>query len=167
MSTYTVNIPWCPKPKASIRLGVQHFYNPNARGMKATREHVRLEMIKRGIPMLHGPLFVIAHFRMPIPLSLPHAKRMEQHNLPHIKRPDGDNLEKFLNDALNGVLWEDDARIAWLLRSKTLTYDKEGSTTLHVKPLYNEPIDYYRLLHFIHECIGCEDHLNIPPAQPS
>ncbi len=123
MSTYTVNIPWCPKPKASIRLGVQHFYNPNARGMKATREHVRLEMIKRGIPMLHGPLFVIAHFRMPIPLSLPHAKRMEQHNLPHIKRPDGDNLEKFLNDALNGVPHATNYLLYTIPRPRPITCD--------------------------------------------
>jgi hypothetical protein len=45
------------------------------------------------------------------------------------------NLEKFLNDSLNGLLWDDDARIAWLVRSKSITSDKEGSTTVFAKEI--------------------------------
>lgn len=164
MSFYAVTIPFYPKPKASIRLGMQHYYNPSARGMKATRDYVEQQMRKDDIPMLTGPLFVIAHFRIPVPPSLSCAKRAEQHGLPHIKRPDGDNLEKYLNDALNGVLWEDDARIAWMLRSKTLTYDEKGSTTVYVKPLYNARADYSDMLDFIRQCMDCNDDSDITLA---
>lgn len=74
---------------------------------------------------------------------------------PHVKRPDGDNLEKYLNDSLNGVVWTDDARIAWLLRSKTLTCAKEGETILCVCELEQAEIDYGKIL----KCI--EEHVRI------
>ena len=162
MCFYAVKIPWEPRPKASIRLGVQHYYNPSSLGMKKTGDYVRQQMLEKDIPILNGPLFVIAHFRIAVPLSLTCPKRLAQHTLPHTKRPDGDNLEKFLNDSLNGILWKDDAKIAWLLRSKTLTYDKVGSTQLYIKQMLNEKPDYTELLSFISQFIDCNDESDVP-----
>lgn len=162
MSVYKIHIPWEPRPKASIRLGQNHYYNPSATGMKKTREYVREQMLEKNMPVLRGPLFVIMHFRIPAPLSLTTPKRMDLHMLPHAKRPDGDNLEKFLNDSLNGVLWVDDAHIAWLLRSKTLTFDKKGSTTVYVKPLDINTPNYYAMYNFIGECMNYDDGSDIP-----
>lgn len=73
--------------------------------------------------------------------------------LPHTKKPDGDNLEKFLNDALNGIVWSDDSNIAWLLRSKSLCDAKEGETIIYVKELANEAPDYERIVSDILENI--------------
>lgn len=61
---------------------------------------------------------------------------------PHTKKPDGDNLEKFLNDALNGVVWQDDSHIAWLVRSKTITQEKEGETIVFAKEIDSNTLDY-------------------------
>lgn len=71
-------------------------------------------------------------------------------------RPDGDNLEKFLNDACNGLLWGDDSQICWLLRSKSITADKEGMTTIFVKEIPNAKPDYAELLKDIAEHITIE-----------
>lgn len=48
---------------------------------------------------------------MPIPKKLSKKNRMLVVGIPHSKRPDLTNLIKFTEDALNGVLWEDDSII--------------------------------------------------------
>jgi Holliday junction resolvase RusA-like endonuclease len=63
-----------------------------------------------------------------------------------MKKPDGDNLEKFLNDSLNGVLWDDDSKITWLYRSKTITDSKQGETVIFVREMSNGPADYELIL---------------------
>lgn len=73
-----------------------------------------------------------------------------------MKRPDGDNLEKYLNDSLNGLVWTDDARIAWLLRSKTITSAKEGETILCVCELKQAETDYGTILDCIEENVRIE-----------
>jgi len=73
--------------------------------------------------------------------------------MPHITRPDGDNLEKFLNDCLSGIVFEDDCQIAWMVRSKSITDDFEGSTTVFVKQLPNEYPKYDELLEDIRKNI--------------
>jgi Holliday junction resolvase RusA-like endonuclease len=105
------------------------------------------------MPLLRGPLLVIVHFVLPAPLSLPKGKREAQNCLPHIKRPDGDNLEKFLNDSLTGVVWEDDARVSWILRSKTITSEKEGYTIFYAQEINDAGPDYHGILEAIREHI--------------
>ena len=102
---------------------------------------------------MKGPLLVVVHYRIPSPLSLPGRKRRLQHLCPHTKKPDGDNLEKFLNDALNGLIWEDDSRIAWLVRTKSLTDAKQGETIIFVRQLDVGPPDYEKILQDIMENI--------------
>lgn len=144
MSCYKIRIPYTPKAKASVRTGRYGHYNPSCKGMLKTREFVR-KYLKEHITsktLLNGPLLVIVHYRIPSPRSLSGRKRQLQNFLPHIKRPDGDNLEKYLNDALNGIVWDDDSRIAWLVRSKSLCYETEGETVIFVRELNNETPNY-------------------------
>lgn len=82
--------------------------------------------------------------------------RKAQHLRPHIKKPDGDNLEKFLNDALNGVVWSDDSRIAYLVRTKTITDAKVGETIVFVRELKDEAPDYALILSDIQEHLPIE-----------
>lgn len=91
---------------------------------------------------LIGPLFVISHYRMPIPKYTHTAKKRRMHCTPHAKKPDGDNLEKFLNDALKGLIWKDDAQISWLVRSKTYINALKGEIVLYVREMGEGPIDY-------------------------
>lgn len=87
------------------------------------------------LPMLSGPLLVVLHFQIPATLGMSEYKRKEFEGKNHLKRADGDNLEKFVNDSLSGVIWKDDAQIAWCLRSKTYTADKIGSITIFAREL--------------------------------
>lgn len=148
-----ITIPITPKAKASVRMGLHGSYNPSARGMEDLRKYVKSQLPDATFPLFRGPLLVIVHFRVPVPRSVPPRRRNPQHMRPHTKRPDGDNLEKFLNDALNGVLWFDDSRIVWLLRSKTNTAAKVGETTIFVRELSDTPPDYAQILEDIKQNI--------------
>ena len=106
--------------------------------------------------MLKGPLLVICHFQIPCPKHVLRRRREFINLFPHTKRPDGDNLEKFLNDALNGVLWSDDSQIAWLLRSKSVSGDAVGATTIVVRELPEAKPDYQVIVDTI------IDHVEIP-----
>ena len=146
MSSYKIIIPYTPKAKASVRTGKNGWYNPTAKGMMKSASHVRSQLPEQVFPLMKGPVLAIVHYCMPAPLSLTQWKRTLQHRLPHIKKPDGDNLEKFLNDALNGTLWDDDCKIAWLLRSKSITHEKEGKTIIYIEELSNSKPDYDAIL---------------------
>ena len=164
MSSCKVVIPITPKPKASVEMAKGRWYNPSAKGMGQVTKFIQKKFQDKPMPLLKGPILVIVHFVLPAPLSLPQRKREAQNCLPHTKRPDGDNLEKFLNDALTGVVWDDDARVAWILRSKTITADKEGYTIFYAQELNNEEPDYHGILQAIREHIyihkGDEDEPN-------
>jgi len=110
--------------------------------MMQSTDYVRSCLAGYDLPLMKGPLLVITHYRIPAGLSSPERIRRIQHLVPHNKRPDGDNLEKFLNDALTGVIWDDDARICWLLRSKSLTKAREGETVLFVRQLEETKPNY-------------------------
>lgn len=145
MSTYQmykIRIPGTPKAKGSVRVGRYGHYNPSAKGMAQVRSYVQKKMAANKMPKLKGPLLVIVHYRIPAPVTLSVPKRKAQDLRPHIKRPDGDNLEKFLNDALNDVLWADDSQIAWLVRSKSITIQKQGDTTIFARELPDTAPDY-------------------------
>lgn len=43
-----------------------------------------------------------------------------------VSRPDLDNIVKLIKDALNGIVWADDAQVAILLASKLYDADLEG-----------------------------------------
>lgn len=154
-----MTIPYTPKAKSSVRLGRWgHHYNPSRRGMEETRRWVRKYMLENNIPIMKGPLLVVAHFRIPAPMQVTYNRRKALDNTPHTKKPDGDNLEKFLNDSLNGVLWEDDKQIAFLFRSKSVTAAKTGSTKLYVKELSDSKIDCAEIVREIQENIELDDN---------
>jgi len=108
--------------------------------MKATRE-IAIEQMQDKDPF-EGPLLVIAHFKIPAALSLPNWKRVRMHTKQHMKKPDADNLEKFLNDSFNSVVWKDDAQVSWLIRNKSITHDKIGSTDVHIISIPDEHMTY-------------------------
>lgn len=156
MSSCKVMIPYTPKPKASIRMSRGKAYNPSGRGMKLIATHVRKKL--KGMPLLKGPLLVIVHFVLPAPLSHTEKRRALQNKKPHIKRPDGDNLEKFLNDSLTGIVWQDDAQIVWILRSKSITSNKSGYTIFYAQEIDDQEPKYNELIQAIKENIYIGDN---------
>ena len=155
-NTVKITIPYTPKAKASVRSGKFGHYNPSCRGMLQTREYVQSCIPKQVLPLMKGPLLVICHFQIPCPKHTMKRRREFLNTLPHTKRPDGDNLEKFLNDALNGVIWSDDSHISWLLRSKSITSHETGATTIFVKELNDEKPDYQVIVDTL------IDHIELP-----
>jgi Holliday junction resolvase RusA-like endonuclease len=135
-----------PKAKGSVRLGRMGTYNPSAKGMLEMRKYVQSQLVGKKLPLLKGPLLIAVQYRIPAPLSQPERRRKLLNYLPHTRRPDGDNLDKFLGDALNGVLWDDDSRIAFLFRSKVWTTDKTGETILYVKQMSDEIVNFCDIL---------------------
>lgn len=126
--------------------------------MLKTRDFVRKDITQKGIPVMDGPLLVVVHFRIPIPSAISKKRKELLHLLPHTKKPDGDNLEKFLNDALNGIVWTDDSRITWLVRSKSNINQKEGETIVFVQELKHTRPDYEVLINAIREHIIIEGY---------
>jgi len=84
------------------------------------------QVVMDGRPLLTGPLRVAVEIRMRIPDSKPLRWRVQAHDnviLP-TKKPDADNVAKFL-DALNLIVWADDAQIVELAVRK-LYHDAPG-----------------------------------------
>lgn len=157
MLTFRITIPIKPKPKASVRQKGRCFYNPSARGMIEVSKYVKARYKQ---PLMTGPLLVVAHFLLPLALSLKGDSRLDRDRMPHIVKPDGDNLEKFLNDALKGIVWNDDAQITIMLRTKSYTNHKRGGTHLFIAELDNAQFDYEEIDNYLADNLyikGLED----------
>ena len=62
-------------------------------------------------------------FRMPIPKSLSKKKQQELSMQWHRKKPDIDNLCKLVQDALNGLAWEDDSCVCVIQATKRYSFE--------------------------------------------
>jgi Holliday junction resolvase RusA-like endonuclease len=90
-----------------------------------------------GQPPAEGPLAVIMDIQLPIPPSWPKSKQAAakaQRLLP-ISKPDVDNYQKML-DALNLIVWQDDAQIVMLHAQKS--YASMPGIVIHVSKLIVE-----------------------------
>lgn len=89
-----------------------HTYTPE----KTTRwEHLAIlaASLDHDGPPLPWPLKVrlTAFFQTPASWPLWRKQEAEAGNVVHTSKPDADNLAKIVGDALNGVVWIDDAQI--------------------------------------------------------
>jgi len=86
-------VPGCPVPKQRPRFGRGKTYTP-----KATEDYerkVRFYALAAGLRPLRGDVtFSVLIY------------------LPDRRRRDRDNIEKAIQDALNGVAWQDDSQVA-------------------------------------------------------
>jgi Holliday junction resolvase RusA-like endonuclease len=107
------------RPRLTTRGGFARAYTPakTQRYEDLLRLAAGLEMANR--PLIEGPLFVFVEVYVPIPQSLSKRKRAEaiDGKIRPLTRPDLDNYIKVL-DALNGIVWRDDAQIVMLSSSK-------------------------------------------------
>lgn len=109
----TFIVPGPPVPWARARLGAgRHYTDPRVAAYKRLVAQMAA-MYMRGTEPFGGPVALSLVAGMPIPESWPKARR-EAAQLGQIapgSKPDWDNIGKGISDALNGIVYRDDAQI--------------------------------------------------------
>jgi len=168
MSYYKIKISHTPKAKASVRMQKNRWYNPSAKGMARTINEIK-EQLPPDFQLLQGPIMMITHYRLPVRKFASVKRKKFLDGQPHVLRPDGDNLEKFLNDCMSGVVFKDDSQIAFLFRSKTLINSLEGETIVFIRELKSMCVaDYGQMVHDIQDHISVDDSpiVYLQPGEP-
>lgn len=131
-------IPITPIPWARPRYNgkTRQFFDKQVAEKEMYRACVR-SMHREAIkPFRDCPLELVVTFFMPLPLSEKlRQKRIEQHYF--TARPDLSNLIKFLEDAMQNILFEDDSYIVRINASKV--YDKKPRVEFELKPIIMIP----------------------------
>lgn len=102
-----LELPFVIPFKAPQKSG-RRFYNPLSEEKKKAQWIVRSQYCG---PILTGPLRVIFQFFIGLPASVSQAKKKELLRTYCEKRIDVSNLEKFIEDALTGIVYKDDSQI--------------------------------------------------------
>jgi len=76
----------------------------------------RLEERRIGVK---APFCVHLHFYYPMPLSWSAKKRQSMEGAPVTTRPDLDNYVKFMLDALEGYIWDNDSCVVQIHAAKS------------------------------------------------
>lgn len=138
MSTLTITIPGKPmgkqRPRASKRGGFVRLYTPE-QTVNAETFTKLCAMDQVGQPMLEGPLVVAMHAVFDVPDSWSKKKKADALSgaLRPTGKPDLDNLAKLYSDALNKVVWGDDAQIVSMALSKS--YGTEPGVVITVNKM--------------------------------
>lgn len=124
------------RPRATVRKG---GFATIYKDTKSRQYENSIAAVARGVmgdrPPLTGALSVSMRFRMPIPASATKARRaaMAAGEVPHTSKPDGSNMQKALEDAMNGIVFVDDSQIVrgfW-----TKIYSDKPGVDVRIEPL--------------------------------
>lgn len=122
------------RPRVSSRGGYVRVYDPpKVANFKRILRSLAVNQYAR--PPLIGPLSVSLTFYRPVQSSISKTereRRLSNQSKPVVK-PDTDNYIKATLDALNGVLWHDDAQIVKVTAEKR--YSDHPKITVSVKPM--------------------------------
>jgi len=129
-----------PLAKARVRFASGHAYTPERTLSHEARIAAAAQEAMNGRPPVEGPVAVVLDIRMPIPGSWPRKRQFlaEIGLLRPIGRPDTDNFIKTL-DALNHIVWVDDAQIVTISAFKR--YDISPGISVTVDGLTGESSD--------------------------
>ena len=120
----------------------RQVYDPQQKLKEGYKWQVR--SLYREEPLM-GPLVVDVVFMMPIPKSTSKVKQRAMMNgtYHHMFRPDVDNLQKFILDVLNEIVFKDDAQVIEIHAKKI--YSSKPGTHVRVIPIENlaiQPVDH-------------------------
>lgn len=121
------------RPRVSSRPYVRVYDPPKVKNFKNLLRSLAVHQYAR--PPLIGPLSVSLTFYRPVQSSISKTerdRRLSNESKPVVK-PDTDNYIKSTLDALNGVLWHDDAQIVKIIGEKR--YSDHPRITVGVKPV--------------------------------
>ena len=120
-----------PKPKGSKRAFVVNgrAIVTEGKSTKSWEATIRTVIGTMNVTMLHGPVEVELVFYLPTPASrMPKIKSKDywkRHPVPDGK-PDLDKCVRAVFDAMNKVLFEDDARVIRLVAEKRFSAERPG-----------------------------------------
>lgn len=122
------------RPRVSSRGGYVRVYDPpKVKNFKRVLRSLAVHQYAR--PPLLGPLSVSLTFYRPVQKSISQSereRRLSNESKPVVK-PDTDNYIKATLDALNGILWHDDAQIVKITGEKR--YSENGKIVITVTQL--------------------------------
>lgn len=104
------------------------FYDPQHIAKKNFAWAVKLQYSDQP---LDRPLKVSFYFHFKIPESWSKKKKTLMLHKAHSQRPDNSNLVKFVEDALNEVVWLDDAIISKIVAEKK--WEEEAKTIIEIE----------------------------------
>lgn len=116
MPTLQITIPGAPIAKKRPRF-YRRGNHVGTYNSQETEEGRFMQMLAMSLPSgwqpLDCPVSMLVSFCMPIPATTSRKKREEMllGEIKHVKRPDIDNLQKFLKDCCNGLVWRDDSQV--------------------------------------------------------
>lgn len=122
------------RPRVSSRGGYVRVYDPpKVKQFKRVLRSLAVNQYTR--PPLIGPLSVSLTFYRPVQKSISQSEREQRltNRSKPVVKPDTDNYIKSTLDALNGVLWHDDAQIVKIEAEKK--YSDHPRITVSVKPV--------------------------------
>lgn len=88
---------------------------------------------KKQIIKLRGHIRIKATFHLPIPKNLSRAKKKAVDGEYHNKRPDLDNFIKMYLDVMNGLVFEDDSQVVFLIAEKK--YSQNPKSVIYVEEI--------------------------------
>lgn len=119
-----------PIPCLRPKIKGKNFYDTQSKIKENYGWQVKSQLHPSFTPM-SDPIHLRLEFYMPIPVSYSKKKKELLNGMFHFKKPDLSNLIKFVEDALNGIIWMDDRIITSINASKY--YGKESKTVIYVK----------------------------------
>jgi Holliday junction resolvase RusA-like endonuclease len=99
-----------PRQRHALIQGRPRNYTPTKDPVNVFKAVCQMEAAKFGFEAISEPMIVDFEFIMPRPKKLD-GKKFSAGRIPFGRKPDRDNLLKSTQDALNGILWTDDAVI--------------------------------------------------------
>jgi len=120
------SVPGQPQAKQRARKGGQgHWYNPQVDEMKRFSNQIRdqfaFEMIPAGIPV---KCIIRAFF------EIPKSKKITGEETPALNKKDIDNIEKFITDSMNGIVYYDDNQIYSMSAEKFYSKNPRTEVTI-------------------------------------
>lgn len=116
-----------PIAKARPRFSKFGTYDPQNKLKNIYQEEARAQL--PDFEMLRGGVLMVADFNMPIPRSIKSKnKRRDMVGTPHIKKLDLSNMQKFIEDVLEGIVYYNDSQIFHIDAGKW--YSEEPKTVV-------------------------------------
>jgi Holliday junction resolvase RusA-like endonuclease len=131
-----ITIPGIPIAKARPRFSGGNAYNSQKAQQQSIKWLIATKIREeKQLTPIEGPIFVTLDFYMPIPQSLNRAKinRILWGLIEHDIKPDIDNLEKWILDCCNKIIWNDDSQVVNLHSKKKFSQNPRTEIEIMVK----------------------------------
>ena len=122
----------CGRPRFRRTGTFVQIYDPQEKLKEGYKWQIKSQFRETPIAV---PVILDMQFFMPIPKSTSKAKRRQMltGEIAHMVRPDLDNLQKFILDCLNDLVFEDDSQVIQISARKC--YSDNPGTVLRIRTM--------------------------------